>query len=972
MKKLIASLLVLSIFAPMLPSMAKAGDSYKVSYDIGPGLAYSEATQDKTDTTRVQAFEFTYTPNDLVQPIVVYGDKLYGKSDINTVVNYAQNQGFYVMGAVNSDFFEMNSGIPTGIVIRDGELISSDGYWNGIAFSADGKAYAGAPQMSMSMTSNTTGQVYPIYAFNKDRTGNGIHLFNGRYSGDTKSSLGGTMVVLQKSDASPIKIGQPATFTVQSVTWQAGSVALNDTQYALSYNDKYTGPVDLATLQVGDTLSLSVTAEEHFQTAQYATGGGDLLAVDGSLTAAAKNDKAPRTIVGVKGDGSFKIVATDGRQSLLSEGVSLADGARQLVNEGYPTVINLDGGGSTAMTMRKPGDTANYVTNSPSEGALRKCATYIVFVNKAQQSTMTKGQVYPINPVMYANRSKTLYALGFDDNYHGFGEIEATFAASLGSMDGSTYTAPHEKGQAQVTGISNGFSLSPTTIDVITEPDRLYLLRNGSVVPEELSINTGEMIDFNAMSFFGSRKVLADDKDYYWSVSGNCGTVDENGVFTAAAVSGAKGSLTLAAGVVKQTVQIKIGSEPYLISDFEHDAQYSVSAKPEGAMSAFITRTAEEVRYGKGALKINWANNEVSSTILDLSANGGSKTVSLWVKKQGTGDITLDFAKADGTLASVPLQATESYSNVIVTIPSGTTLLKSITVTGGTGSLLVDNIWAHFDNGYTDTTAPALAFTATEGGNYLVSVTENTPLHMTAANMRVYVDGVTSAFQYNAETSTISFSYTSDGAPHKLTVTAQDYFGNIGRVSYDITPSDGYTVPFADMTDSWAKNYVGMLTTKGVFSQDTNFNPNDAASNAMVATMISRYLGLDTSKYTAVELPFIDKDQIDGWALDHVKALYAEGIMKGGTDAKDRPVFRPKDAVTRAQVMTILSRTMARGYPYSPASFDDNKNIPSWAFDHVSLLQSLGIVNGYGGANVVMAQNNISRVEIASLLYKLY
>lgn len=972
MKKLISLLLVFSLFAPLFPSAAKAGDSYKVSYDIAKGLTYSEVTQDKTDTARVQAFEFTYAPNGLVQPIVVYGNNLYGKSDINTVVNYAQSQGFYVMGAVNSDFFEMNSGIPTGIVIRDGVLISSDGQWNGIAFSADGKAYAGAPQLNMSMTSTATGQNYPIYAFNKDRTGNGIHLFNGSYSTDTKSTLGGTMVVLQKSDNTPIKIGQPATFTVQSVTWQAGSVPLSDTQYALSYNDKYAGTADLATLAVGDTLTLTTSSNEHFQAAAFATGGGDLLATDGNLTGAAKNDKAPRTIVGVKADGSFRIVATDGRQSLLSEGVSLADGARQLVNDGYPTVINLDGGGSTAMTLRKPGDTANYVTNSPSEGALRKCATYIVFVSKSPQSTMTKGQVYPINPVMYANRSKTLYALGFDDNYYGYGEIEATYATNAGTVAGNIFTAPPEAGQAQITGISNGFSLSPTTIDYIVDPDRLYLLRNGSVAPGELSINNGEVIDFNAMSFSGSRKVLADDKDYYWSVSGNCGTVNENGVFTASTVSGAKGSLTLAAGVIKQTVAIKIGSEPYLISDFEGDGQYSVSSLPEGAMTAGISKTAEDVRYGKGALKLNWANNQKSSAILDLSANSGSKTVSLWVKKQGTGDVTLDFALASGALSSVPVNATANYTNVIVNIPAGAKLLKSITVTGGTGSLYVDNIWAHFDSGYTDVTPPALEFTTTEGGNYTVKVTENTPLHMTAASMRVYVDGVLSPFQYNADAGTITFAYTTDGTPHKLTVTAQDYFGNIGRVSLALAPSEGYTVPYGDMGESWAKNFVGMLAAKGVFAADANFNPNDAASNAMVATMISRYLGLDTANYTAVELPFADKAQIADWALPHVKALYALGIMKGGTNTKNQQVFRPNDPVTRAQVMTILSRTMPRGYPYAAATFDDNNTIPSWAFDHVSLLQSLGVVNGYGGANVVMAQNNISRVEIASLLYKLY
>lgn len=70
--------------------------------------------------------------------------------------------------------------------------------------------------------------------------------------------------------------------------------------------------------------------------------------------------------------------------------------------------------------------------------------------------------------------------------------------------------------------------------------------------------------------------------------------------------------------------------------------------------------------------------------------------------------------------------------------------------------------------------------------------------------------------------------------------------------------------------------------------------------------------------------------------------------------------------------MTLLGRTLERGYAYSNVSFDDAGDIPAWASDHVKILSSLGIVQGYGGTNSLKPLNSITRAEFASLLFKLY
>src|SRR5699024_2337352 len=98
---------------------------------------------------------------------------------------------------------------------------------------------------------------------------------------------------------------------------------------------------------------------------------------------------------------------------------------------------------------------------------------------------------------------------------------------------------------------------------------------------------------------------------------------------------------------------------------------------------------------------------------------------------------------------------------------------------------------------------------------------------------------------------------------------------------------------------------------------------------------------------------------------------YAEGVMKG-TVVSGVSMFCPKSATTRAQVMTLIGRTIERGYLYSDPDFTDFSEVPSWARDHISLLTELGIVSGFGDQGGVAPLEHITRGQLASLFYKLY
>jgi hypothetical protein len=62
--------------------------------------------------------------------------------------------------------------------------------------------------------------------------------------------------------------------------------------------------------------------------------------------------RQPRTMAGVRRDGSLLLVTVDGRRPGWSAGVTLQEGARVMRSLGARDALNLDGGGSSAMAVR--------------------------------------------------------------------------------------------------------------------------------------------------------------------------------------------------------------------------------------------------------------------------------------------------------------------------------------------------------------------------------------------------------------------------------------------------------------------------------------------------------------------------------------------------------------------------------------------------------------------------------------------
>ncbi len=88
--------------------------------------------------------------------------------------------------------------------------------------------------------------------------------------------------------------------------------------------------------------------------------------------------RAPRTALGYTDDGRVILLIADGRNSGGSAGLTLLELARIMQGLGCENVLNLDGGGSTMMTV---GDTGTLL-NHPSDGKQRAVVSYVAILGK--------------------------------------------------------------------------------------------------------------------------------------------------------------------------------------------------------------------------------------------------------------------------------------------------------------------------------------------------------------------------------------------------------------------------------------------------------------------------------------------------------------------------------------------------------------------------------------------------------------
>jgi exopolysaccharide biosynthesis protein len=102
----------------------------------------------------------------------------------------------------------------------------------------------------------------------------------------------------------------------------------------------------------------------------HVVAGNVLLVENGKAVQHANQAKHPRTVIGLDEKRTkLTIIVIDGRQAGTSEGMSYAELSKELIAAGCFTAMNLDGGGSSVMVLRK--GEKHEIKNKPSNGKER-------------------------------------------------------------------------------------------------------------------------------------------------------------------------------------------------------------------------------------------------------------------------------------------------------------------------------------------------------------------------------------------------------------------------------------------------------------------------------------------------------------------------------------------------------------------------------------------------------------------------
>ena len=317
------------------------------------------------------------------------------------------------VAGVNGDFFDINNTkAPSGAMVQDGTLLKGP--------QGSHTLTAGVDDDGLGMITNTLlqGKIqFPnaeteLAAFNQSSIAtNGIGLYTSVWGQAQRPNSGSPVYEVTVTDGK-----------VTAVSNTVGKGAIAENTYILVGREK--GAEKLKELSVGDEVSITYSPKfDGNALMDFAIGGNVRLVENGQVLSNLDDTTlAPRTAVGFSEDGKTMILAlVDGRQ-VDSRGMTIKEMGELMKEYGAYQALNLDGGGSSTMVARMPGEEEAEVVNQPSDGTERSVPNGIgIFAeegsgkltNFAVETVVENENSYRVFPGL----SRSFEGLGHDENY---------------------------------------------------------------------------------------------------------------------------------------------------------------------------------------------------------------------------------------------------------------------------------------------------------------------------------------------------------------------------------------------------------------------------------------------------------------------------------------------------------------------------------------------------------------------------
>lgn len=172
-------------------------------------------------------------------------------------------------------------------------------------------------------------------------------------------------------------------------------------------------------------------------------------------------------------------------------------------------------------------------------------------------------------------------------------------------------------------------------------------------------------------------------------------------------------------------------------------------------------------------------------------------------------------------------------------------------------------------------------------------------------------------------------------------------------------------IAFSDVEGHWAEKSIQKAEEMKVITgyENNRFMPDSYMTRAELVAITNRFLEIqsETDKY----IPDVTRQD---WFHSDVRKALSAGIIKGDANG----YVRPNDYVTREEAAVIMCRAFyseADGN-VDTLSFKDNDSISSWSRADILTFVKKGYITGYPDGEL-KPKNNITRAEIITILERI-
>lgn len=409
----LALVMVLALLAPAVSALEFSVGDELVGGEVtafeektlGTGLTYSKTTYtDAGDRTQAMyALEFNPKTSDFM-PVVYSRWTGTGATTLLGGQNLEEQFGAEVYAGVNANFYSTATGSTyAGYWVHDGRLAQAEyGYQSDIiAFTSDGEMQIVNSKLTFDVYFNGELVTYNgsnslAYINKRSLASNVSNLF---YYWDTEcgtktdSNIEGVEIVCEKQNGGELGVERTLTGKIVEIRTNSMKSSVGADQFVLYVkNDSPLKDAIEGTYKVGDTVSIRVNEEVEASkavtsaavtalAAQYRIVADGMYA-PGDDTKALDHyeQRAQRTSVGVKADGTVVIICTAGRSVTDSApGLTIPELGELMLELGCEVAYNLDGGGSSQMITKAEGEESFTVwKNEGTNGRLVANSLYIV------------------------------------------------------------------------------------------------------------------------------------------------------------------------------------------------------------------------------------------------------------------------------------------------------------------------------------------------------------------------------------------------------------------------------------------------------------------------------------------------------------------------------------------------------------------------------------------------------------------